>query len=102
MRISQFSHQLKVRGAANLPTYKSLSSLPQGIVSSLFASYTFYLSREVSRPLFEFMLRCFGGRVGWPATSSSGPPFNEMDKSITHVVIDRRSLGTTNESSEAR
>ena len=78
--------------AANLPTLHSLSSLPQSHVTRLFAPYTFYLSRETSRPIFEFIVRCFGGRIGWSDTSGSGSPFSETDDSITHVIIDRPSI----------
>jgi pescadillo protein len=78
--------------AANLPTLHSLSSLPQSHVTRLFAPYTFYLSRETSRPIFEFIVRCFGGRIGWSDTSGSGSPLSETDDAITHVIIDRPSI----------
>ena len=74
---------------AALPTLKTLSTLPQSTSSKLFAPYTFWLSRETSRPIFEFIVRAFGGRIGWPATSGSGSPFDEADEAITHVIIDR-------------
>ncbi|KAF8761447.1 Ribosome biogenesis protein YTM1 [Rhizoctonia solani] len=41
------------------------------------------------RPLLEFVVRAFGGRVGWPATLGAGSPFDENDPSITHVIVDR-------------
>ncbi|KAJ7597203.1 Pescadillo N-terminus-domain-containing protein [Mycena floridula] len=75
--------------ANSLPTLKSLTSLPQSLTTSLFAPYTFYLSRETPRTIFEFMVRSFGGRIGWPASSGAGSPFDETDESITHVIIDR-------------
>jgi pescadillo protein len=78
--------------AANLPTLHSLSSFPQSYLTHLFAPYTFFLSRETSRPIFEFIVRCFGGRIGWSDTSGSGSPFDETDDSITHVIIDRPSI----------
>lgn len=78
--------------AANLPTLHSLSSSPQSHVTRLFVPYTFFLSRETSRPIFEFIVRCFGGRIGWSDTSGSGSPFNETDDAITHVIIDRPSI----------
>ncbi|KAI0824261.1 Pescadillo N-terminus-domain-containing protein [Trametes gibbosa] len=74
---------------AALPTLKTLSTLPQSTSAKLFAPYTFWLSRETSRPIFEFLVRAFGGRIGWPATSGSGSPFDENDEAITHVIIDR-------------
>ena len=87
---------------AALPTLKTLSTLPQSTSAKLFAPYTFWLSRETSRPIFEFIVRAFGGRIGWPATSGSGSPFDETDDSITHVIIDRPVVQRANESEEER
>lgn len=75
--------------ATTLPTLQSLSSLPITLSTNLFSAYTFFLSREISRPIFEFIIKCFGGRVGWPASSGGGSPFTESDSSITHFIIDR-------------
>lgn len=75
--------------ASSLTTLRTLSTLPQSTAAKLFTPCTFFISRETSRQLFEFLIRSFGGRVGWPATSGSGSPFDESDESITHVIIDR-------------
>lgn len=88
--------------AATLPTLKALSSLPQSKTPQLFSPYTFWLSRETSRPIFEFLVRSFGGKIGWPATSGSGSPFDEDDESITHVIIDRPAVAKPNETDEER
>jgi pescadillo protein len=72
-----------------LPTLLSLVALPHTLSTSLFSPFTFFLSRETSRTIFEFAVRCFGGRVGWPASSGLGSPFDELDPTITHVIIDR-------------
>lgn len=88
--------------AANLPTLHSLSSFPQSHASHLFAPYTFFLSRETSRPIFEFTVRCFGGRIGWSDTSGSGSPFDETDDTITHVIIDRPSIRRSDETEAER
>lgn len=87
-----------------LPTYHALSTLPASSSSRLFSPYTFWLSRETSRPIFEFLVRSFGGRIGWPATSGSGSPFEESDDSITHVIIDRPTVqkAAENETEEER
>jgi pescadillo protein len=85
-----------------LPTLQSLNALPQTMSADLFAPYTFFLSRESSRPIFEFIVRSFGGRIGWPASSGSGSPFEETDDSITHVIIDRPLVGKPNETAEER
>ncbi|KAI0068463.1 hypothetical protein BV25DRAFT_1846550 [Artomyces pyxidatus] len=88
--------------ATPLPTLHSLSTLPQSQASKLFTPYTFWLSRETSRPMFEFIVRAFGGRIGWPASSGSGSPFDEDDDSITHVIIDRPLVERANASDEER
>ncbi|KIY45408.1 hypothetical protein FISHEDRAFT_49307 [Fistulina hepatica ATCC 64428] len=88
--------------ATSLPTLKSLTNLPPSISTSLFAPYTIFLSREVSRPIFEFVIRSFGGRVGWPSTSGSGSPVNEDDETITHVIVDRPATANSLESAQGR
>ncbi|CAK5264769.1 unnamed protein product [Mycena citricolor] len=87
---------------APLPTLKALEALPQSLTTSLFSPYSFWLSRETSRPIFEFLIRSFGGRIGWPSSSGSGSPFDESDESITHVIIDRPVVERTNETAEER
>lgn len=87
---------------ASLPTLHSLKALLPSSNTSLFAPYTFFLSRETSRPIFEFLVRSFGGRIGWPSSSGSGSPFDESDDSITHVIIDRPQFERPDESPEAR
>ncbi|KAI0932313.1 mRNA-binding ribosome synthesis protein nop7, variant 2 [Taiwanofungus camphoratus] len=87
---------------ASLPTLRTLSTLPQSTSSRLFAPFTFWLSRETSRPIFEFIVRSFGGRIGWPAPSGSGSPFDETDETITHVIIDRPIVEKPNETDEEK
>ncbi|KAF8328161.1 uncharacterized protein EI90DRAFT_2926637 [Cantharellus anzutake] len=67
----------------NFPTNGSPS------VTNLFTGLTFFLARGIPRPLMEFIIRSFGGRVGWTPTAGSGSPLQEDDMSITHVIIDR-------------
>ncbi|KAI8851573.1 Pescadillo N-terminus-domain-containing protein [Chytridium lagenaria] len=55
----------------------------------LFKDLVFYLSREVPRNSLEFIIKSFGGKVGWDATSGSGSEFDESDPRITHAIIDR-------------
>ncbi|TFK57361.1 hypothetical protein OE88DRAFT_1620690 [Heliocybe sulcata] len=88
--------------ATDLPTLHTLSTLPRPISADLFAPYTFWISRETSRGIFEFLIRSFGGRIGWPASSGSGSPFDEDDDSITHVIIDRPLVERPGETSEQR
>jgi len=72
-----------------LPTLQSLVALPHTLSTSLFSPFTFFLSRETPRSIFEFAVRCFEGRIGWPASSGMGSPFDESDPAITHIIIDR-------------
>ncbi|KAL5535359.1 NOP7 [Sanghuangporus sanghuang] len=87
---------------STLTTLRTLSSLPESTITTLFSPYIFFLSREISRPLFEFIIRSFGGRVGWPATSGSGSPFDESSDSITHVIIDRPLFAESRQSAEEK
>ena len=83
-------------------TFRSLSTQEGSTVARLFAPFTFWLSRETSRPIFEFVVRSCGGRIGWPASSGSGSPFDVSDESITHVIIDRPLAERPNETQEER
>jgi len=76
-------------GVSTLPTLQALSGLPQTMISNLFSPLTFWLSREVSRTIFEFVVRSFGGQIGWPPSSGGGSPFDETHPNITHVITDR-------------
>jgi pescadillo len=62
--------------------------------ASLFADFTFYISREAPRHPIEFLLRAFGcKRVGWDPVLGDGAYTNdESDGRITHQVVDRPSL----------
>lgn len=75
--------------SSNLPTLKSLMELPSSVNTGLFAPYTFFLSRETPRPLLEFIIRAFGGHVGWTPSQGGGSPIQEDDEAITHVIVDR-------------
>lgn len=61
---------------------------------TLFASFSFFLSRETPRQPLEFILRAFGcKRIGWDAVLGDGAfTNNEYDTSITHQVVDRPPL----------
>jgi pescadillo protein len=86
----EFVPQISSKQAVStLPTLQAISALPQMMNTCLFSPFTFWLSREVSRPIFEFVVRSFGGRIGWPSSSGGGSPFGETDPNITHVITDR-------------
>ena len=85
-----------------LPTLHTLSALPQSQPSKLFAPFVFFLSRESPRPIFEFIVRSFGGSIGWPASSGGGSPYDETNDSITHVIIDRPIVERSNETDDER
>lgn len=82
------SHDLD-KAQTTIVTLAQLASQHSNAASKLFAPYTFFVSRESPRHILEFVIRCFGGRVGWPETVGSGSPFDETDSSITHVIVDR-------------
>jgi pescadillo protein len=90
------------QSTASLTTLKALAALPQSLTTSLFSPYSFFLSRETPRPIFEFIIRSFGGRIGWPISSGSGSPFDESDESITHIIIDRPLVERTDETAADR
>lgn len=73
----------------NLVTLHTLTTLPSSAHPTLFSSLTIFISRESPRHILEFVIKSFGGKVGWPATVGGGSPFDEPDPSITHVIIDR-------------
>ncbi|KAJ3205149.1 mRNA-binding ribosome synthesis protein nop7 [Dinochytrium kinnereticum] len=56
---------------------------------TLLKDLVFFLSREVPRNSLEFIIRSFGGKVGWDASSGSGSEYEESDPRITHYIIDR-------------
>jgi pescadillo protein len=85
------------------PTAPDADILPQpqassAEVASLFAPFTFYLSRETPRASLEFILKAFGSkRVGWDGTLGDGAfTTNESDPAITHQIVDRPALSTGN------
>ncbi|KAI9838726.1 MAG: mRNA-binding ribosome synthesis protein nop7 [Sclerophora amabilis] len=69
-------------------------SLSTETASTLFASFTFFLSRETPRQPLEFLLRAFGcKRIGWDEVLGDGAfTTDEIDKTITHQVVDRPPL----------
>ena len=78
------------------PTAPNADILPQPqsndvAVSTLFAPYTFFLSRETPRQPLEFIIRAFAcKRVGWDAVLGDGAfTHDENDLTITHQVVDR-------------
>ncbi|EEB05858.1 pescadillo-family BRCT domain-containing protein [Schizosaccharomyces japonicus yFS275] len=69
------------------------SSVKQSDVNvKLFSPFTFFLSREVPRYSLEFLIRAFGGKVGWDPVLGAGSPFSEDDTVITHHISDRPRL----------
>ncbi|XP_076452678.1 pescadillo homolog [Babylonia areolata] len=61
-------------------------------LTSLFASCKFFLSREVPRESFTFIIRAFGGQVSWDETVCGGATYQETDEGITHQIVDRPKL----------
>ena len=78
------------------PTEANADILPQPqnsdiAASTLFAPFTFFLSRETPRQPLEFIIRAFGcKRIGWDTVLGDGAfTNNESDPTITHQVVDR-------------
>ncbi|CAD6574433.1 MAG: mRNA-binding ribosome synthesis protein nop7 [Alectoria sarmentosa] len=78
------------------PTGDDADVLPQpqaggNEAQSLFAQFTFFLSRETPRQPLEFILRAFGcKRIGFDAILGDGAfTNNEADPTITHQIVDR-------------
>ncbi|KAL2795641.1 Pescadillo [Aspergillus keveii] len=81
------------------PAAPEADTLPQPDLSgdqagSLFAPFTFYISREAPKAPLEFILRAFGcKRIGWDTVLGDGAfTNNEADPRITHQIVDRPSL----------
>ncbi|KAI8937986.1 mRNA-binding ribosome synthesis protein nop7, variant 2 [Plenodomus lindquistii] len=81
------------------PTAPDADILPQpqassAEIASLFAPFTFFLSRETPRAPLEFILKAFGcKRVGWDGILGDGAfTTNESDPAITHQIVDRPAL----------
>ncbi|CAB4391214.1 hypothetical protein RhiirA5_359277 [Rhizophagus irregularis] len=75
-------------------TYRDIQNASVALTEfeNLFSNCIFYLSREVPRYSLEFIIRAFGGQVGWDETCGIGSPFNESDDRITHHIVDRPTL----------
>ena len=75
---------------------------------TLFSGLVFFLHREVPRESLDFIIRAFGGQIGWEECAPEkvditgeiepivlkSSPFTENDPRITHHVVDRP-LGST-------
>jgi len=59
------------------------------VTTSLFRGLRFFLNRECPREAFEFLIKSFGGEVGWDGESS---PFGYQDAAVTHCIVDRPKL----------
>ena len=58
----------------------------------LFEGLRFYISREVPREQFAFVIRCFGGEASWSPTQGLGSTFTEDDETVTHHLVDRETV----------
>lgn len=81
------------------PAAPEADTLPQPDLSgndagSLFASFTFYISREAPKAPLEFILRAFGcKRIGWDVVLGDGAfTHDQTDPRITHQIVDRPQL----------
>lgn len=81
------------------PAAPEADTLPQPELSgdeagSVFAPFTFFISREAPRGPLEFILRAFGcKRIGWdPVLGDGAFTTDESDPRITHQIVDRPPL----------
>ncbi|CAF1491906.1 unnamed protein product, partial [Didymodactylos carnosus] len=58
-------------------------------IQSLFKNCKFFISREVPREMFAFVIRACGGDVSWDKSFYAGSTYDESDECITHEIIDR-------------
>ncbi|KAJ3072864.1 mRNA-binding ribosome synthesis protein nop7 [Podochytrium sp. JEL0797] len=73
-----------------VPSLKDAAKIVTGSSShKLFHNCVFFLSREVPRHSLEFVIKSFGGKVGWPETSGAGSAVAETDPTVTHQIVDR-------------
>ncbi|KAF9156140.1 mRNA-binding ribosome synthesis protein nop7 [Mortierella sp. AD010] len=77
--------------SSNTVTFMDIQKASQNLTQfqSLFSNCYIFLSREVPRYSLEFVLRAYGGNVGWDAVLGEGSPFDENDERITHQISDR-------------
>jgi len=62
-------------------------NVPVTSSSKLFAGLVFFLNREVPRDSLEFVVKAFGGRVGYQDSEVSG--IKEDSPEVTHHIVDR-------------
>jgi len=62
------------------------------ILQNLFSKCKFFISREIPREMFAFVIRACGGNVSWDKTMCAGATYNVSDESITHQLVDRPKL----------
>jgi pescadillo protein len=81
------------------PAAPEADTLPQPDLSgneagTLFAPFTFFISREAPKSPLEFLLRSFGcKRIAWDSVSGEGAfTHDESDSRITHQIVDRPPL----------
>ncbi|CAF3891872.1 unnamed protein product [Rotaria sp. Silwood2] len=62
------------------------------ILQKLFSKCKFFISREVPREMFAFVIRTCGGSVSWDKTMCPGATYDVSAQSITHQLVDRPKL----------
>ncbi|WFD18068.1 mRNA-binding ribosome synthesis protein nop7 [Malassezia caprae] len=94
--VAQTSKRTSAEEDAGADVLTTLGDLQQQAsenpVPTLFTRYVFYISREVPRAVFEFILRSFGAlpeHIGWDPVAGAGSHVSEDDARITHHILDR-------------
>jgi len=61
-------------------------------IQTLFEKCKFFISREVPREMFAFVIRACGGSVSWDKSLHAGSTYDVTDETITHQIVDRPNL----------
>ncbi|KAK9707712.1 mRNA-binding ribosome synthesis protein nop7 [Basidiobolus ranarum] len=87
--IDEFPQELNQEGKVfSLNDVKAASNALSAL-QSLFSNQVIFLSREVPKYSLEFVIKAFGGKVGWDSSVAAGSPFDENDARITVQICDR-------------
>jgi len=62
------------------------------ILQTLFEKCKFFISREVPREMFAFVIRACGGLVSWDKSLHAGSTYDVKDETITHQIVDRPNI----------
>lgn len=71
---------------------KELQKQQNKVNKNLFKDMSFFLSREVNKELFEFLIKSFGGTVFYDLDNFNSETFKNNE--FTHIILDRNIQGS--------